>query len=254
MLDAPQSDISWKFQSPIAEMICGALTAQVDAVRPQLGLHRLRWQTHSLTGNMLAVLPDIAQAWPAALGDAYIRGHDMVASYDPSADWPCTPQIYWRAEPSKQTGGALASVSLLVSIQTNLLDTHPIVSAASRLPADEMLFIAIGGNDQPRVESLAPGRHTIRSQMRCCGLLWRLSGGQFTYAEFATASDFQKLTIEAAQSGVCEARWQLFVEFLEKGVIRRAQIHAAFLPRENDVAIAHGLCRGLESRPLPLTT
>ena len=43
-------------------------------------------------------------------------------------------------------------------------------------------------------------------------------------------------------------------DFLEKGVIRRARVHAAVLPRENDVELALECCRAIENRPLPLTT
>jgi hypothetical protein len=49
-------------------------------------------------------------------------------------------------------------------------------------------------------------------------------------------------------------QWQLFSEFLEKGVIRRARVHGAFLRREGDVETAAACCDALERESLPLTT
>ena len=41
----------------------------------------------------------------------------------------------------------------------------------------------------------------------------------------------------------------MFADFLEKGVIRRARVHAAVLPRENDVELAIECCRAIEQLP-----
>ena len=253
MPDVPQNSASWQFQHPGGDMRCGDLTAKVNAAQPQLGLHQLRLRSQSLSGHLLAVLPDNSQIWPADLADAYVRNRDLVATYAPSAAWPYAPQIYWRAEPLTPNGVAIAALSVLVSIQTNLLDTHPLLSAASQLPADEVLSIA-SGDQSPQYEPLARGTHSIQSDASTHGLVWRLPGGQISYAEFATASDFQQLTVEVAPNNLCTSHWQLFADFLEKGVIRRARLQATFLPRENDVTLAAEFARSLASRPLPLTT
>jgi hypothetical protein len=249
---APQNSESWQFQHPSGNLHCGHLTAKVDAAQPQLGLHHIRLRSQSLSGHLLAVLPDNSHSWPADLADAYVRNRDLVATYAPSTAWPYAPQIYWRAE-SLTPSGVVAAVSLLVSIQTNLLDTHPLLSATSQLPVDEVLSIA-SGDQLPQIEPLARGTHAIPSNAFTHGLVWRLPGGQISYAEFATASDFQQLSADIAPGSLCTARWQLFTDFLEKGVIRRARLQAAFLPRENDVALASEFARSLASRPLPLTT
>jgi hypothetical protein len=253
MSDTPRSIDGWKYNHPIAELSRGELLAHVDVAQPQLGLHHLRFRSQPLSGALLAMSPGGARTWPASLSDGYVRGDDLVGSYAPSAAWPYAPQIYWRAEQVKPKANAIASVSLLVSIQTNLLDTHPLVSAASNLSAEEVLSIAIG-DQPPQFESLASGTRSIHSDEHAQGLLWRLPGANFSYVEFASASDFQQLTIEFDSDNVCTARWQLFADFLEKGVIRRAQIHSAFLPRRNDVALATEIARNLTALPLPLTT
>jgi hypothetical protein len=54
--------------------------------------------------------------------------------------------------------------------------------------------------------------------------------------------------------GISTAQWTLFAEFLEKGVIRRARLHSAFLRREHDLDIAAACCVTIERDSLPLTT
>jgi hypothetical protein len=244
----------WQFQRPVAELKCGSLVARVDASQPQLGLHQLRLQTQSISGSLFSLRPSEVAAWPAALADAYIRGGDLVAAYEPAKDWPYAPTIYWCTERPAAGHGALAALSLLVSIQTNLLDTHPQVHVATELPAVEVLQLSVGAGDKINSSTLESKKRFIASESTTAGVLWRLHGVQVSYIEIAEANDFRQLTIERDDRGSCRADWELFAEFLEKGVIRRARLQAAFLPRENDVQLAADLCRSLESRPLPLTT
>jgi hypothetical protein len=240
---------SWKFNRPIAELRSGSLVAKVDVTQPQLGLHEVCMHSCSATGNLLSLSSGSSIVWPAGLSDAYVRGGDLVATYSPGSGWPYAPSIYWRVE---SRDSALAAISLLVSIQTDLLDTHPLVHASSQLPAEEMLQLSEG--EQGEIAAVAvKGRRTIRPTSSASGILWRLAGGKISYAEFAEANDFRQLVVDHTD-GDCRSEWELFAEFLEKGVIRRARLHAAFLPRENDVALAAELFRSLGSRPLPLTT
>ncbi|HEY4233570.1 MAG TPA: hypothetical protein VGM76_09090 [Lacipirellulaceae bacterium] len=242
---------SWTYQPTLAELNFGGLAARVNTAKPQLGLHEIAVQSQFMPGSLLSLSSGSTAAWPAALADAYVRGGDLVSTYSPASDWPYAPSIYWRAELPESTNGALAAISLLVSIQTNLLDTHPLVCAASQLPADEVLQLTASRSGKLAVAPVN-GNQAIHSASSPSGLLWRLPGGQLSYVELAEPNDFRQLAIEQ-DNGICRAEWELFAEFLEKGVIRRAQIHAAFLPRQRDVELATSLCRGLDSRPLPLT-
>lgn len=254
MPTAPHDTDAWKYQRPAAELKCGSLAARVDVSQPQLGVHGLRLHAQSISGHLLSLKPSEVAAWPATLADAYIRGGDLVATYEPTKDWPYAPTIYWRAEQAAAGHGALAALSLLVSIQTNLLDTHPQVHVATELPAEEVLQLSVGAGDKINSSTLESKKRFIASESTATGVLWRLHGIQISYIEIAEANDFRQLMIERDDLGRCRADWELFAEFLEKGVIRRERLQAAFLPRENDVQLAADLCRSLESRPLPLTT
>jgi hypothetical protein len=184
------------------------------------------------------------------VSDAYVRGSDVVASYQATNDWPYSPQIYWSADSTCSSAGVLASLSLLVSVQTNLLDTFPRITVGSRMPAVEVLHASwdSGNFRTQRIER----DFTIKPEGGIYCLLHRIPDGNASYAEFMLASSFESLDIECL-NGHIHGSWRLFAEFLEKGVIRRARIHAAFLRRVDDVALAAACCHAIEKESLPLT-
>ena len=254
MPDHAQVAELWTLEERIGRMHRGALAAQVDLTHPHLGLHEIRWEAAPLRGRLLALTPSNADSlWPAKLADAYVRGQDLIATFAGTDDWPYAPQVYWSIEPAGSRDAVLAALSLVVSVQTNLLDTHPHIDVSSRLPADELLCLSLVGDDV-RVAAQIAREPAIDPRARARGLLWRLPGGRLSYAEITPASDFHQLSVIRHESGEFQSRWELFAEFLEKGVIRRARLHSLFLPRENDVQLAAESCRTLQSRPLPLTT
>ncbi|MEX0599465.1 MAG: hypothetical protein WD205_02405, partial [Rhodothermales bacterium] len=135
-------------------------------------------------------------------------------------------------------------LSLIVSVQTDLLDSHPQIRVTTRLAADELI--------EHRALSIEHPASSIEHPASC--LLWRLAGGKLSYAEIVPESDFRQLTVERDADGVASVHWDLFAEFLEKGVIRRARIQGAFLPRQDDIELAAACCRAIDRRALPLTT
>jgi hypothetical protein len=102
-------------------------------------------------------------------------------------------------------------------------------------------------------DPLGEGGHTLQSVSKATCLLRRLTGTNVSYAEIMPASDFRDVLVNRASNGVCDTSWELFADFLEKGVIRRARLQAVFLPRQNDVVKAAKLCQEIDCRPLPLT-
>jgi hypothetical protein len=254
MPDSTSENSSWDFVYPVARLRDGRWSAQVDVSRPQLGLHQLALDGTPLDGQLLSVVPSDVSPWSPKVADAYVRGNDLVATYEPTADWPYAPQLDWRAEPADDVEGVIASLALLVSIQTSLLDTHPRIDVASCLPADEVLRVAIGDGEDVHVEAFLGGERTIHPRANVCCVLRRLPGGKLSYAELMPASDFRQLAVEYQPDGVCRTRWELFAEFLEKGVIRRARLQLALLDQDHDLELAAASGHGLKRRPLPLTT
>ena len=241
----------------------GALSATIDLERPDWGLQLLRGDAAIVAGSLLAVStndnrpPTQTTQWPAKLTDAYVRGPDLVASYVGDANWPYSPQVYWSValqEPDREPDSEIvASLALVVSIQTDRLDTHPRIDVRSSLRADEVLLVSVVGDDL-LVDSHVEGIQGIDPRTSACGILWRLPGGELSYTEVMPTSDFRRLSVDRAASGQFQSHWELFAEFLEKGVIRRARLQSLFLPRENDVQLTAEACQAIEKRPLPLTT
>jgi hypothetical protein len=85
-------------------------------------------------------------------------------------------------------------------------------------------------------------------------VLYRLLHNDFSYVEIMRATDHRGIAFRPTPAGKLRAEWELFADFLEKGVIRRARVHGALLPRENDIELALECCRAIEQSPLPLTT
>jgi hypothetical protein len=155
----------WTLDGHLAELRVGHLTARVDVSHPELGLQELRLNDWKMTNRLLCVSrePEGGEhkardqqcdvTWPLAIADAYVRGCDLVTSYQPSADWPYTPQIYWRADKSGRVDGLVHSLSLLVSVQTHLLDTWPRIAVGSHFSCSETLQVLTAGK-RPQTKSL----------------------------------------------------------------------------------------------------
>lgn len=258
---------TWKFASPIGLFHCGPLAARVDVAKPELGLLDLRIDGAAVAGSLFSVqwLDESSDqkhgsgGWPMKLADAYVRGGDLVATYERMPNWPFAPQIYWSGEHgagsteprSSRAGEAPCLLTLLVSIQTDSLDTHPCIRVTSRLAADELIHVEQEGASKHPSSPPVPAPWSL-PPASC--LLWRLPGGKLSYAQFVAASDFRQLSVEHDAHGLACVHWDLFAEFLEKGVIRRARIQSILLPRKDDVKLAAAYCEALASRPLPLTT
>lgn len=248
---------AWDFQRPLGRLQHQRLVGQVDVRRPAAGMHLLQFDSQPLVGSLLGTAwcsPSAGEGLEAPLAEAYARGNDLVACYAPTHDWPYSSQIYWRLEESYAVAGALAGAMLMVSVETDLLDSHPRINVSTQLAADEALFLELDDQhaDARSLDARPPGEKTLIT--RCGCLLLRLPDGKTSYAEMAHPSDFQELTVTGEQSKSWQVSWQLFAHFLEKGVIRRARMVGAFLPRADDVAIATACYRTMINSPLPLTT
>ena len=247
----------WSLAANIGQMRCGVLSAEVDLTRPHLGLRAAKLRDKLLSGEHLSLVPsDGLAAWPATLADAYIRGRDLVATYAGVESWPYSPTVYWSADTEdlgQNSGEILAAMSLVVSIQTNLLDTHPRIDIRTSLSADDIVLVSVAG-DEMLVDSHVDGPQSIDPRTNACGLIWRMRDCDLSYAEIMPTSDFHRLTVTRTGEHAAQSRWELFSEFLEKGVIRRARLQSLFVPRENDVQLVAECCQAVARKPLPLTT
>jgi hypothetical protein len=254
MRNAVNDQAVWTLRGDVAELSCGKLCGCVDVSRPNAGLHNVTLDgAHEAIDFFRAGRSDVGteKSWPLPVAESYVRGDDLVASYLAIDDWPFSPQLYWRANSLRAVRGVLASASLLVSVQTHLLDTVPQIAVASLVPNDELLLLTVSGM-QPTVARIDSSQTIPATNEDCC-VVSRFRGVPLSYVEIMPAGDFHAISLRAGGAGMA-FEWRLFAEFLEKGVIRRARVHAAIVPRENDVEIASACCKAIDRLELPLTT
>jgi len=94
--------------------------------------------------------------------------------------------------------------------------------------------------------------HTLARTNEDCCVVMRSSEAPLSYIEIMAATDFHAIGLRA-DGPTAALEWRLFAEFLEKGVIRRARVHSAIVPRERDIEIAAACCKAIDGLDLPLT-
>ncbi len=184
----------------------GQLSGELDLRHPQAGA-----QLCSAPGQQLGKLwRRTNPAGPRSLEEAYVRGADLVAVYAPTADFPFREEFYWRVDDDPRRGLGVAGLTALVSLQTQLLDTSPEVWVESDWSSEDT--IPLGGS----------------------AVLHRIVGGLASVVETVEPSDVNEGPAVAATPQGVMVRWGLRCPFLEKGVIRRARLGFAVMPREDD--------------------
>ncbi|MCE9527530.1 MAG: hypothetical protein K8R36_15920 [Planctomycetales bacterium] len=242
----------WKLDGTDGSLEVAGMGTRVDVAHPEQG-----FLSSASNGRVMQLLPaEMGGAGALKLTEAYIRGNDLVALYEPLAPHQVQPQVYWRArfDEGKQAVG----VEMIVSMQTSLLDSNPETVVATGMPIGDVWGPA---KDKPnsleRLEytqfplalSSADGSH------RPSLVVYQPRDTSFAYIEMVHPADFVATQVELNKWGESWATTRLFSERLEKGVIRRARIAGWHVPRKSDVlATAADLYAKFAAEPLPLTT
>ena len=198
-------------------------------------------------GNLVlggAALPDVAllelqiprmtdNSTEATPVDAYVRQNDLVATYEQTDGNRLRLQAYWRAVESPAHLAKATLLELVVSVQTDLLDGDPATHVTSRFSGCTLLrFVETSAGE---FESTGPGADDGQE----CFVLLRPDGDDVTIMQAAHPSDSMGIeTIISDVDGRTEVRHPLFAQHLEKGVIRRARLRVAILPRSDDATLA----------------
>jgi hypothetical protein len=265
MADTARALSAWSLDGTVGALHCDKFSGELDVAQPHAGLRQPQFDFDDSPCSLIGVMRSFELAasnaaaehretgrWPLPVADVYVRGNDLVASYQPTAGWPYSPQIYWQAMSSADVPGSLAAMSLLISVQTQLLDTCPKILVASQVPSSELFYISTADDNRPKTERIESDRTITPRGANCC-VLRRLLAEPLSYVEIMPSTDFRQLTCTPEPRGKQCAEWHLFADFLEKGVIRRARAYGALLPRKNDIELALECCSKFERSPLPLT-
>lgn len=207
----------WSLHDNEAELHCGKLSGRVDPSRPNAGLHDVAIYGAQQAAELLRIYQsDVTDkiSWPLPVAESYVRGDDLVASYQATDKWPFSPQLYWRANSLRAVNGVLASASLLVSVQTHLLDTMPQMAVSSLVPCEESPLVSMNNAAQPRAVRIDLIQ-TIPSTEEDCCIVQRFKNLPLSYVEIMPAGDFHATRLVADGSSAA-LEWRLFGEFLEK--------------------------------------
>lgn len=242
----------WQLADESAELSLPTLAARVDILEPWRGLLSPQFRGTSLPAAFSILQVDARELIaPNRLPlEVYVRQQDLIATYAPSEGRNVQTQIYWRAGQRD----SVATVELILSAQTHLLDSRPSLVALSTLPAGAVFYLADGAE---RLEELAFDFQSRRdfSPSECVPLLlFRPHGAAYSYAEMVQPSDFAGASLELRGEELLRYSHPLFAERLEKGVIRRVRLCGALLPRDGDLERALQLYQHFIAEPLPLTT
>ncbi len=232
----------WNLQGTIARVSRHTLAGQVDVSFPWRG-----FEPAAAPRAGVALLKVFTRATaldaPETLVEHYDRGVDLVATYAQTPERNFRPQVYWRViEQPVDAAAASAGLEVIVSTQTSLLDSQPLVALESVLPPGEVQLWSAQG--EPLTASSGVWQ---TGSAAACVVLFRPRDWSLSYCELAQAADISAMQVELGEFP--SIRWQMFPESLEKGVIRRGRVRGVFLPREQDEQLARAAWRALVDSP-----
>lgn len=245
----------WDLNGTVAHLDLGSVSATVDVQRPFAGIQSLVVRGQGMGSfRPLQVHFSLAPGKaPERITDAYVRGDDLVATFEQSPRRVFKSQIYWRA--SRPQAEVAVAIDLLISVETALWDSTPVVHTISEIPACECLRLCTGDTVKYEPVSLEHDSIANPTENALPVFLVRPRGVDWSYTEMIHPTDFvtAKLQVAGLPRGFVQFGFAFICRHLEKGVIRTARVRGALIPRENDEFQAAQLFQQFQAAPLPLT-
>jgi len=226
----------WQLRGTTASVRFARGEARLDLLRPQTGIN-LDGEEFAASRFMSLATGVGNAALPASEVESYVRGDDLVATYATTAARPTRVQLYWRLFPigaERQN----SACELIISAQTPLWDCDPTIRMQTDLS------------------------HVRAARQQAGITVCELAGA--TYLEAVHPHDFQETNLAWSrppatelpeeERGAVAIRQTLFAQRLEKGVILRARLLAAWLPRNVEESQIADLYARFAASPPVLTT
>lgn len=248
----------WELAAGRATFRAGSLTGMVDVGHTNLGIYDLRCGDVKIDGLVLGVTAENLEKDRVRSGlEAVVRGDDLIVQSRESSEPPFSWQVSWRASTAPQE---VVLLDMIVSVQTQHLESFPRLSICSELPGGKIWSVGSDGNamqlrdDQQMVDSV----NSTEVTDECAGcVVLQMADCDWSYAEMNRPGVGQggdeSWKINCSDRGRYLIRRPLGGDFLEKGVLRRWQVRGAFLPRQNDLALAAASLRQLSAEQPPLS-
>lgn len=241
---------TWNINGAVATATLGAYQVSVDAADPSRGVQWTSTAPKRLQGCTLQFKPPRSSQTAPVLADLYVRGSDLVATYEQLPGAEVQPQLYWRLMENAELDAV--GVQLLISMQTSLLQSEPRCTVESQLPG---VRTAIWNWNEKAWWGTETGKDfNLVSQPSSRGFVTWFSAPQETnsYLEIIYPDDQVSQQVKLGHSEAC-----FFAEHLEKGVIRRGRIAGWLAPNQklmDGPTAPLKLFQAAQQEALPLTT
>jgi len=227
-----QQPTAWVLRKNSARINTATFSAKVNVSRPQSGITIEKVAGNALKGQRILAFSHVPHA-PPTLVDQYVRGDDLVATYltpgKPSAsrkDLKLTDQVYWRhIQPS--TNGPWHDIELVISLQTDLLGIAPRVKLTTSLQ-DGNVFLVKDAWHKPVLEPVTESVSIAGADTTAVLVQSHESGWSYLQSLYYMDNASCEKTEFKFSAGRVQIKSFLFVEHLEKGVIRRLRARGAF--------------------------
>lgn len=244
----------WDLTEPTARLRIDAIAASIHLEQPERGFHDL-----SVSGceipcqRLLGIIAPFASPSGHLLDEVFVRGADLIATYSRSVESAIRPQIYWRVSEILLSNFCCLGIELIVSVETNLLDSDPTVDVVTDLSCDGVwrLVDQNSGEFEELGETIDEEIQLVEN-VEASLILFRPVDAPVSYVEVVPRADYQSGSLK--RSGMATT-WccRLFKERLEKGVSRRGRVWGIFVPRSDDLNMAHRCFYYLNQLAPPLT-
>ncbi|MCC9602813.1 hypothetical protein LOC67_19860 [Stieleria sp. JC731] len=195
----------------------------------------------SIGGNSVSLRHPDDQTLPA-LDEQFVRGDELHLSYPQTESLEFGYRVVirpieiadWSASSDRTVFERRSAFEWIVSVQTTLLDSHPTIDLVSDIDASK----GLGASETltlPATNSVA-----YRSKVDGASVAILLGGRDAPFTDFV--------------AGETSTRLRLFGQFLEKGVIRRAQPWVLIDRSGEEISVAtiEKAAEALASSPIPL--
>jgi hypothetical protein len=246
-----ESAAQWELRESRVDLTCGPLTGFIDLNVLGGGLLKAAWNGRTADFHVLQLRPPLVELPGRELIESYVRGSDLVATFERRPPVTVAPQIYWRARYHPPLSAA--ALEVVISMHTDLLDSEPYSAVDSVGSNCELWHSTIMDREGfERYTSQGP-IHFTASESQTHLFVFR--SGELSYVEMVHPADFVAAEVDfrGEALGSLRVRSLLFPERLEKGVIRRGRVCGWFMPAENDLVNAVELARHFVDEALPLT-
>lgn len=248
----------WQLNDRKAQLQVAGFSADLHLARPFDGLGQ--WcrdgQSLPLQGLLGVNHREFAANEASPPSDAYVRGGDLIATYPETAERNFALQIYWRIlADDRAVEHVRLGLELIVSVQTELLDSQPRLTVASGLSASEIWQMS-GDDDGGRFARVQPPCELVANSNPAL-FVCRLPQRAESYSEMIFPSDFAGTELTQDSAAAVPTTWLrswLFPDPLEKGVIRRGRLRSYFVDRDRDLESAAALHQRFRRSAIPLTT